>query len=233
MRKKIVVIFFIILGIFCLVMLFYFRYREEILFYEEFKSSLHWDKQCTKADTTGNLIMPSIAKEFRAAKLKSQDGMLHLYTGNVAHTGGGEWSRQVDVKVDKKSKIEWKWAVCDPGDYRFWIRIKFNNNRSLYYKASDSRQPGFYRGGRYIPYKGEKYRDREGRLRFFPMITIFTGISRNGWMICNRSLADDYKQSYGDLSDDLAISEIAVGMMDDSGAKINETGIDYIKISRP
>jgi len=123
------------------------------LFYDEFKSSLHWNKQCTKADKTGNLIIPSIAKEFRAAKLKSKDGMLHLYTGNTARTGGGEWSGQVDVKVDKKSKIEWKWVVYDSGDYRFWIRIKFNNNRSLYYKASDSRQPGFYRGGRYYPIK--------------------------------------------------------------------------------
>jgi len=62
------------------------------------------------------------------------------------------------------------------------------------------------------------------------MITIFIGIPRNGWMICNRSLADDYKQSYGDLPDDLAISEITVGMMDDSREKVNEMGIEYIKI---
>ncbi len=174
--------------------------------------------------------MPSTGNQFRTAKIKSEDGMLYLYTGDAEHTGGGEWSRTVDIKINTNSLIEWKWAVHDSGDYQFWIRIGFNNHRSIYYNASDSKAPGLYRGERYVPYRGEKYRDREGRLRFFPSITLLIGIPRNKWMISKRSIANDYKQSYGDLPDNFRITEITIGMMDDSRVKVNEMGIEYIKI---
>jgi hypothetical protein len=49
-------------------------------------------------------------------------------------------------------------------------------------------------------------------------------------MAHRRTISDDYQQSYGELPVDLAISEITIGMMDDSKAKVNEMGIEYIKI---
>ena len=206
------------------------RYGEKIIFFDEFRTALHWDQQCTKADVTGNLRTPSVANEFKTTALKSKDGMLHLCTGSIEHTGGGEWSRPVEIKVGRDTLMEWKWAAYDPGDYQFWIRIKFNNNRTVYYKASDSRQPGFYRKERYIPYKGEKFRDTEGRLRFCPSVTLLVGRPATRWMIHRRSISDDYQQSYGQVPVSLAISEITIGMMDDSKAKVNEMGIEHIKI---
>jgi hypothetical protein len=208
------------------------QHGEKSIFGEEFRTVLHWDRQCTKADITGKLSTPMVANEFKAASVKSKDGMLHLCTGSGEHTGGGEWSRPVEIKVGRDTLIEWKWAAYDYEDYQFWIRIRFNNNRTLYYKASDSRQPGFYRKERYIPYKGEKFRDREGRLRFFPSVTLLVGRPANRWMVHRRTISDDYKQSYGELPVDLTISEITIGMMDDSKAKVNEMGMEYIKILR-
>jgi hypothetical protein len=206
------------------------QHGEEAVFFEEFRTAMHWDRQCTKADITGKLSTPLIATQFKTASLTSKDGMLHLCTGSVRHTGGGEWSRPVEIKVCKGTLMEWKWAASDHEDYQFWIRINFNNNRTVYYKASDSKQPGFYRNERYIPYKGEKFRDREGRLRFFPSVTLLVGRPENRWMAHRRTISDDYQQSYGELPVDLAISEITIGMMDDSKAKVNEMGIEYIKI---
>jgi hypothetical protein len=49
-------------------------------------------------------------------------------------------------------------------------------------------------------------------------------------MIHRRSISDDYQQSYGQVPVSLAISEITIGMMDDSKAKVNEMGIEHIKI---
>lgn len=230
MREKILLILFVvaalILGGWCL----YLQSGEKTVFLEEFRTALHWDRQCTKADVTGHLSTPSVTKEFTAASVTSKDGMLHLCTGSGEHTGGGEWRRPVEINVGRDTLIEWKWAACDPEDYQFWIRIRFNNNRTLYYKASDSRQPGFYRKERYIPYKGEKFRDREGRLRFFPSVTLLVGRPANRWMVHKRTISNDYEQSYGQVPVDLAISEITIGMMDDSKAKVNEMGIDYIQI---
>lgn len=230
MRKKMVALFFIvpvlILGVWCIGL----KYGEKSVFFEEFQTALYWDQQCTKADVSGNLSTPSVAKEFTTTSVKSKDGMLHLCTGSGEHTGGGEWSRTVEIKVGGDTLIEWKWAAYDSEDYQFWIRIRFNNNRTLYYKASDSRQPGFYRKERYIPYKGEKFRDREGRLRFFPSVTLLVGRPANRWMVHRRTISNDYQQSYGQLPSNLAISDITIGMMDDSKAKVNEMGIEHIKI---
>ncbi|MGD9366799.1 MAG: hypothetical protein PVH87_13950 [Desulfobacteraceae bacterium] len=230
MRKKMVALLFVvpalILGWWCL----YLQSGEKTVFSEEFRTALHWDRQCTKADVTGHLSTPSVTKEFTTASVTSTDGMLHLCTGSGEHTGGGEWRRPVEIKVGRDTLIEWKWAAYDPEDYQFWIRLRFNNNRTLYYKASDSRQPGFYRKERYMPYKGEKFRDREGRLRFFPSVTILVGRPANKWMVHKRTISNDYQQSYGQVPVNLAISEITIGMMDDSKAKVNEMGIEYIQI---
>jgi hypothetical protein len=206
------------------------RIGKKTVFFEEFRTALHWDRQCTKADGNGNLSTPSVANEFKTSSLKSKDGMLHLFTGSIEHTGGGEWSRPVEIKVAGDTLIEWKWAAYDLEDYKFWIKIKFNNNRTVYYKASDSAQPGFYRNDRFIPYKGEKIRDREGRLRFFPSVTLLVGRPANQWMVYRRTISNDYQRSYGQVPVNLAISEITIGMMDDSKAKVNEIGIEYIKI---
>jgi hypothetical protein len=206
------------------------QYREKVIFCEEFSTALHWDRQCTKADVTGNLSAPSVTNEFRTASVKSKDGMLHLCTGSAEHTGGGEWLKPIEINVGRNTLIEWKWAANDLEDYQFWIRMKFNNNRTCYYKASDSRPPGFYRNERYIPYKGEKFRDREGRLRFFPSVTLLVGRPAERWMVHRRSIIEDYQQSYGQAPVNLAISEITLGIMDDSKVKVNEMGIEYIKI---
>lgn len=67
-------------------------------------------------------------------------------------------------------------------------------------------------------------------MRFFPSVTLLVGRPANRWMVHRRTISKDYQQSYGQLPSNLAISDITIGMMDDSKAKVNEMGIEHIKI---
>lgn len=67
-------------------------------------------------------------------------------------------------------------------------------------------------------------------MRFFPSVTLLVGRPANRWMVHKRTIPNDYQQSFGQVPVDLAISEITIGMMDDSKTKINEMGIEYIQI---
>jgi hypothetical protein len=173
--------------------------------------------------------MPA-GNRFTSAGITDENGMLHLHTGTEEHVGGGEWRRSVDMVADEKSRIEWKWAASGCDGYQFWIQITFNNHRSIYYMASDSKPPGLYRGERFVPYKGEKYRDREGRSRFFPSVRLLVGVPGDDWRIVRRSIADDYLTSYGGLPEDFRITGITIGMMDDSITTVNEMGMAYFRI---
>ena len=226
-KKTLIVIVILVIG---LALFIYLKPQEVPLFYDEFKSNFNWDRQCTKVDPSGNMIMPFIDKIFKNKGVESTDGMLYLYTGEGKHEGGGEWSRTVNLNVGSKSTIEWKWAIHDAGEYLFWVRIRFNNHRSIFYRASDSKQPGFYRGKHYIPYKGEKYRDKEGRLRFFPAVTMLVERPKSQWTLQKRSIAEDFKQSFGVLPVDLVITQITIGMMDDDLDNSNEMGFEFLMI---
>lgn len=228
-QKRRVALLLILSGISFVGMRHFLQPGEKTVCYEEFSAPTNWDKQCTKADITGNLKIPRVANEFKTVSAKSKDSMLYLFTGAAGHTGGGEWSKAVHIHVGTQTVMEWQWAACDTGDYQFWIKIKFNNSRTIYYKASDSRQPGFYRKERYIPYKGEKFRSDDGRLRFFPSVTLLVARPENRWMIHRRTIAEDYRQCYGQVPINLAMTAISIGMMDDSLTRVNEMGIEYFK----
>ncbi|BBO81950.1 hypothetical protein DSCO28_25160 [Desulfosarcina ovata subsp. sediminis] len=204
--------------------------RQRVTFHEEFDAVSGWETKCTRTDINGEACIPFLANGFQGSKTRSENRMLYLHTGTIEHVGGGEWTMPLDTQIDPDTVLEWKWAAHDTGDYRFWIRIRFGNNRTVYYKAADAGQPGAYEKGRYVSYKGETYRDAEGRLRFFPSVTLLVQSPENKWTVRRRSLSADYRQSYGDIPDDLRIKEITIGMMDDSSEKMNESGLEYIKI---
>ena len=204
--------------------------RRRLLFSEEFQNDLGWERECTRSDGDGGVVIPTAGNRFLSTEMTVENGMLHLYTGAVEHVGGGEWRRAVDVAVDAQTRAEWRWTTPGCEEYRLWIRIGFNNHRSIFYMASDSMPPGLYRGKRFVPYKGKKYRDGEGRSRFFPSATVLVGVPGDDWHTVRRSISDDYIKSYGGLPEAFKITEIAVGMMDDSRIAINEIGMAFLKI---
>lgn len=170
------------------------------------------------------------AGAFASGTARSKDGMLCLSTGSGQQTGGGEWRRPVDIVIDADTALVWKWAAYDAGEYQLWLKLKFSNDRAIYYLARDSKPPGRYDGKQFNAYQGETFRDRDGRLRFFPSVYILVDRPTAAWTECQRTLAADYRQTYGELPVHLGIREIIVGMWDDSTVKVNELGIDYIKI---
>ncbi len=204
---------------------------ESPLFYESFTSDPHWETQCTKSDINGDSIIPAVSVQSnRSAMPSTEDGMLQLNTGAAEHTGGGEWSKAVEIDVGPDTVIEWQWAALDAGDYQFWIRIRFDNNRSIFYQAGDARPPGLYRSGKWVPYNGETFRDRDGRLRMLPAVSILVRPPGGAWTVLRRNISEDYLRCYGDVPLRLAISEITIGMLDDSTRQSNELGIEYLKI---
>lgn len=133
----------------------------------------------------------------------------------VLSTGGkgsGEWNKSIDI-VPGKIAWEWEWGEKD---FQLWLRLSFNNHRSLYYVADGSRNP---------PYEGEYFKDEEGRRRFSPAAVI-SGIALGK---VERDIREDYKNCCGS-ADDLKITGIAIGMADDSIGHKNEMKISNIKI---
>lgn len=204
--------------------------RQPIDFQEKFDAASGWETKSTRTNINGDACTPFLADGFQGRETRSENRMLYLHTGTSDHVGGGEWTRPLDIEIGQDAVLEWKWAAHDTGDYRFWIRVRFGNNRAIYYKAADAGQPGIYEKGRWASYRGETYRDAEGRLRFFPLVTLLVQKPENEWTVLRRSLPDDYRQSYGEIPDDLRVKEITIGMVDDSSEKMNELGLEYIKI---
>jgi hypothetical protein len=207
-----------------------FLKRQPPLLHDKFQSESNWKKQCTKTDIHGDAVMPVLSGPKDGSPLQSTYGMLHLNTGAPEHAGGGEWCKAVEIHVDKDMAIEWRWTAIDTGDYQFWVRLRFNNHRAIFYQASDARPPGAYRSGKWAPYEGEAFRDRDGRRRFLPSVCMMVSPPNSAWTVLRRNLADDYLRCYGDLPAHLAISDITIGMVDDSPQRINELGVEYIKV---
>ncbi|WP_419657473.1 uncharacterized protein Dvar_66140 [Desulfosarcina variabilis str. Montpellier] len=207
-----------------------FLKRQPPLLYETFQSDSCWEKHCTRTDINGNPVMPDLSGPDKHSCLKSNDGMLHLNTGAPDHTGGGEWCMAAQIDVGKDTTIEWQWAARDAGDHQLWIRLRFNNHRSIFYQASDTKPPGTYRSGQWAPHDGETFRDRDGRMRFLPSASMMVCPPGPAWTVLRRNIADDYLRCYGDLPDRLAISDITIGMVDDSHQRINELGVEYVKV---
>ncbi|MCI5211543.1 MAG: hypothetical protein D3910_22800, partial [Candidatus Electrothrix sp. ATG2] len=220
---------------FVLAVLFFllrFSQREKQIFTDQQFAPPAWQQACTLSGQDQEPVLPVIGKRFTNVPLTSSDTMLHLMTGPAEQTGGGESRRPVHISVEQKTVLRWAWAAADTENYQFWLRLELNNNRSIYYKASDAGPPGLYRGERLIAYKGKKYRDAEGRLRFLPSVTLLVPGPVSEWTEVRRFVADDYQQTYGDLPDDLHIKAITVGMLDESKRAVNELGLDFIEITR-
>jgi len=155
-------------------------------------------------------------------KLVIEDGILHL-NADDKERGGGIWSKNLSIEFSPGSKISWQWTGNDLGKFQFWIKVKFNNNRAIYYVADNSITPG---------YVGERYRDSQGRIRLMPS-TIILGnpIQEKKWTKVERNLGQDYKRYCGDIHRDLYIIRISAGMVDDDIEHKNELMIDNITLN--
>lgn len=129
---------------------------------------------------------------------------------NIEGKGRGEWNKSIDIVP---GKLSWEWEGGEK-DFRLWLKLSFNNHKSLYYVAEGSKNP---------PYEGEYYMDEEGRRRFSPA-SVISGIAPGK---VERDINEDYGACCGS-ADELKITGVAVGMAADSGQ--NEFKIYNIKI---
>lgn len=133
---------------------------------------------------------------------------------NAGSKGGGEWNKSIVLAPEK---IAWEWEGGEK-DFQLWLRLSFNNHKSLYYVADGSMNP---------PYEGEYFMDEEGRRRFSPAAVI-SGIAPGR---VERNINEDFRACCGS-ADGLKITGIAVGMADDSIEHENVLKIYNIKIFR-
>lgn len=133
---------------------------------------------------------------------------------NAGSKGGGEWNKSIVLAPEK---IAWEWKGGEK-DFQLWLRLSFNNHRSLYYVADGSMNP---------PYEGEYFMDEEGRRRFSPAAVI-SGIAPGR---VERDIKEDFRACCGS-ADGLKIIGIAVGMADDSIEHENKMRIYNVKIFR-
>lgn len=228
MRNKVIIVTFILMIV--LFLLITLHPVKTGGFHEEFVVDSVLEKHRDGLPESSAAVTPISKGEFIYGMVKSKDGMLCLSTGVRELTGGGEWRRRMDIAIGPDTALTWRWAAYDVDDYQFWVKIKFNNNRAIYYTAGGSKPPGRYEDAKFQPYKGEFFQDKEGRLRFFPSVCIIVGQPETQWSVCRRTISVDYSITYGDMPEQLSIQEVVIGMFDDSKAKVNELGIEYIMI---
>jgi len=140
--------------------------------------------------------------------LRGTDGTLYLDTAEPAHTGGGEWNKNITSQL---AKISWQWSGEDIGDFQLWLKFTFSNQKSIYYVAGGSMNPES---------EGEFYRDDEGRMRYSPSIVI----SAIPMGTVQRDIRDDYLKYCGSF-DDVEIVRINAGMIDESQEHRNKLRI--------
>jgi hypothetical protein len=172
----------------------------------------------------GLLVFAAWSFQFRSVTLYEESFEGGIFTGQVVKDGSelvlkteskgeGEWNKSIALEP---GKISWEWNGEDLGDFQLWLRLSFNNYKSIYYVADGSMNP---------PYEGEYFMDEEGRRRFSPAAMI-SGIALGK---VERDIREDYKSCCGSV-DGLKIIGIAVGMADDSTMHKNEMRIYNIKI---
>lgn len=171
----------------------------------------------------GLLVFAGWSFQTRSVTLYEESFEGDFFTGDVVQNnkelvlntegkGSGEWNKSIDIAP---GKLSWEWEGGEK-DFQLWLRLSFNNHRSLYYVADGSQNP---------PSEGEYFKDEEGRRRFSPAAVI-SGISLSK---VERDIREDYRNCCGSV-DDLKIIGIAVGMADDSIEHQNEMKISNIKI---
>ncbi|SES68856.1 hypothetical protein SAMN04488587_0592 [Methanococcoides vulcani] len=145
--------------------------------------------------------------------LTHADGTLCLDTGEPMNMNGGEWSKNVTLQP---AKISWHWSGEDLSGFQLWMKLTFNNHKSICYVASGSMNPLS---------QGEFYRDEENRMRFSPSVVI-SGIPMNS---VKRDVREDYEKYCGSFGD-VEIVRISVGMKDESPEYRNMLNISDIMI---
>lgn len=171
---------------------------------------------------------------------KEGDFMLSLFTGDKGHTGGGEWSLPLDIEIEESSlsdwkvtKLSWYWNGYDMGRYQLWIAISFNNHRPIFYVAEGGMNPGYYEDGiNYTAITGEWYRDENNRTWHFERGAIILGIEfiPGTWVRVERNIEKDFKKFLGDVSQEVRITGIKIGMVDDDSNHYNELAVDDIAL---
>jgi len=146
-----------------------------------------------------------------SAVLTCANGTMYLDTGEPINTDGGVWSENVTLQP---AKISWYWSGEDLGDFSLWMKLTFNNHKSICYVASGSMNPQS---------EGEFYRDEENRMRFSPSVVI-SGVPMNA---VQRDISEDYEKCCGSF-DDVEIVRISIGMKDESPEHQNRLKISDI-----
>lgn len=145
--------------------------------------------------------------------LRCEDGTLYLDTKNSAQTGGGVWNKNVSLSP---GKISWRWDGQDTDNFSLWLKVTFNDHKSIYYVAAGSRNPQS---------EDEFYRDRENRRRFSPSIVI-SGIPMSQ---VERDLVSDYTRYCGP-AENVRIVKVSAGLGDSSTEHMNILRISDLKI---
>lgn len=150
---------------------------------------------------------------FEGELLRCKDGVLYLNTTDPEQTGEGVWSKNVSISP---GKISWNWEGQDLDRFSLWLKITFNDLRSIYYVAAGSMNPQS---------EGEYYRDKENRRRFSPSI-IVSGIPMG---TVERDLIEDYKKYCGP-AENIKIEKMSAGFGDNSTQHQNILSISDLKI---
>lgn len=135
----------------------------------------------------------------------------------MASSGEKVWRWNLDCQVKEDTTLSWYWTGITEEDYTFFVKLLFTGHRTIYYVATGSRNPVA---------QGERYRAKDGRMRFSPGVVICgLPFSPGNWVRIKRAIGFDYLKYCGILSRDVKLKEIQIYMVTK-----RELGIDGIMV---
>lgn len=150
---------------------------------------------------------------FNTINLSPADGKKFL----AVASGEKVWKEDLNCRVKKDSTLSWYWTGSEEKDYTFLVKLVFSGHKVIYYVAMGSRNPVV---------QGERYRSKDGRMRFSPSV-IICGLpfSSGNWVNIKRDIGSDYSRHCGVLSKNLRLKQIEILMKTEA-----ELGTDNIVV---
>lgn len=150
---------------------------------------------------------------FNAIDLSPIDGKKFLAVASNEKV----WKEDLNCRVKKDSTLSWYWTGSKEKDYTFLVKLVFSGHKVIYYVAMRSRNPVA---------QGERYRSKDGRMRFSPSV-IICGLpfSSGNWVNIKRDIGSDYSRHCGVLSKNVRLKQIEILMKTEA-----ELGIDNIVV---
>ena len=128
-----------------------------------------------------------------------------------------DWKEPLDIAVNQKTNILWKWSGASDNEHELWVKMSFGNHKTIYYVASGSKNPEV---------QGNRYRGKDGRLRFMPSVVIsclpFDG---QRWVEISRNVGMDYLNHCGATLRNVKITGIEVSLNSDGELSVDDIAI--------